>query len=61
MGCTLIIRSLQQSFVSDEIESFYDILNGTTNYILTRMKNGLSYKYGLAEAQEKGFGDSHFD
>lgn len=34
------------------------ILNGTTNYILTRMEGGMSYERALAEAQEKGYAEA---
>ena len=34
------------------------ILNGTTNYILTRMEAGLAYQDALAEAQEKGYAEA---
>ena len=34
------------------------ILNGTTNYILTRMGEGLAYEDALAEAQEKGYAEA---
>jgi homoserine dehydrogenase len=34
------------------------ILNGTTNYMLTRMAEGLSYQDALAEAQEKGYAEA---
>lgn len=33
------------------------ILNGTTNYILTRMEEGLSFEEALTEAQEKGYAE----
>ncbi len=35
------------------------ILNGTTNYILTRMSESLSYELALREAQEKGFAEAN--
>lgn len=41
----------------DRIESFEGILNGTTNYILTRMTEELSFKEALQEAQEKGYAE----
>lgn len=34
------------------------ILNGTTNYILTRMESGLGYDEALAEAQERGYAEA---
>ncbi len=53
-----IIRNLENYFKSDLIESFQGICNGTTNYILSRTANGLSYKEALEEAQELGFAES---
>ena len=40
-----------------EIESFEGILNGTSNYILTRMGEGLAFADALAEAQDKGIAE----
>jgi len=62
-GCIPIIRTLQQSYVSENIKSIYGILNGTTNYILTKMKEGMSYEDALAKAQKLGFAepDPSFD
>ena len=62
-GCIPIIRSLQQSYASEKINSIYGILNGTTNYILTRIREGMSYEDALKKAQEFGFAerDPSFD
>ena len=62
-GCVPIIRSLKESLVADEIMSLYGILNGTTNFILTRMSQGSSYAEALQEAQDLGFAepDPSFD
>lgn len=44
----------------NEITTIYGILNGTTNYILTKMeKEHLSYKAALQEAQDKGFAEQN--
>ena len=40
-----------------EITSIEGILNGTTNYILTRMKEGSNFQSALKEAQEKGIAE----
>ena len=51
-----IIGPLKHSLISNEISSVMGIVNGTTNYMLTRMtEDGLSYDDALAEAQAKGF------
>ncbi len=53
-----IIRSLRSGLVANEVESLYGILNGTTNYILTRMtRREGGYREMLADAQEKGFAE----
>lgn len=41
-----------------KIESARGILNGTTNYILTQMENGMSYDDALAKAQELGYAET---
>ena len=41
------------------VERIQGILNGTTNYILTRMAEGESYKSALEEAQEKGYAEAN--
>lgn len=54
-----IIGPLKHSLVSNEIVSVAGIVNGTTNYMLTRMADdGLDYATALAEAQAKGFAEA---
>lgn len=53
-----IIRPLNQSLTADEITQITGILNGTTNYILTKMsREGSSYEEVLKEAQELGYAE----
>lgn len=53
-----IIRPLSQCLAANEILEIYGILNGTTNYILTRMiKAGLSFEAALKEAQDNGYAE----
>lgn len=53
-----IIRPLNQSLTADEITQITGILNGTTNYILTKMsRDGSSYEEVLKEAQELGYAE----
>ncbi|MGN0317914.1 MAG: homoserine dehydrogenase [Lachnospira sp.] len=53
-----IIRPLNQSLTADEITKITGILNGTTNYILTKMsREGSSYEEVLKEAQELGYAE----
>jgi homoserine dehydrogenase len=54
-----IIGPLKHSLVSNEIHSVVGIVNGTTNYILSRMEeDGLDYAEALAEAQERGYAEA---
>lgn len=53
-----IIRPLNSSLTADEIEEITGILNGTTNYMLTKMfYEGAEYDEVLKEAQEKGYAE----
>ena len=53
-----IIRALNSSITADEIEEITGILNGTTNYMLTKMfYEGADYDEVLKEAQEKGYAE----
>ncbi len=54
-----IIGPLKHSLIANEISAVMGIVNGTTNYMLTRMdEDGMSYEEALAEAQEKGFAEA---
>jgi homoserine dehydrogenase len=54
-----ILRSLVDGLASDRITKMMGIVNGTTNYILTKMsKEGRAYEEVLKEAQELGFAES---
>lgn len=53
-----IIRPLLSSLTCDEITEVYGILNGTTNYILTKMaQEGSAFEDVLKEAQDKGYAE----
>lgn len=55
-----IIRPLNQSLTADEICEITGILNGTTNFILTKMKNeGRAFEEVLKEAQELGYAEKN--
>jgi homoserine dehydrogenase len=55
-----IIRNLEEYYDNELLYSLRGILNGTTNYILTKMHNeGLPYSEALKQAQEKGFAESN--
>lgn len=58
-GGTPIIRPLKYCLAANRIQAIRGILNGTTNYILTRMTHdGADYAPALKEAQEKGFAEA---
>ena len=55
-----IIRPLNYSLTAEKIDSITGILNGTTNYILTKMdKEGADFENVLREAQEKGYAEKN--
>jgi len=54
-----IIKSLREGFVGNRINALYGIVNGTCNYILTRMKlEGADFDAVLAEAQKQGYAET---
>ncbi len=54
-----IIGPLKHSLIANQIDSVMGIVNGTTNYMLTRMADdGMSYDEALKEAQAKGFAEA---
>lgn len=54
-----LIRSIKEGLVANRIQSIFGILNGTSNYILTKMtEEGSSFKDVLKEAQEKGYAEA---
>ncbi len=58
-GCMPVIKTLRESLVGNRINAMNGILNGTCNYILSRItEEGLSFKAALAQAQEAGFAEA---
>lgn len=54
-----VIRTLREALTGDSVVSVHGILNGTCNYILTRMKkSGLPFDDALREAQELGYAEA---
>lgn len=54
-----IIRTLREALASDSVASVHAILNGTCNYILTRMREAkLPFSAALAEAQKLGYAEA---
>lgn len=55
-----IIRPMGDALAQEYITSIVGILNGTTNYMMTRMENeGITYKECLKQAQENGYAERH--
>ena len=54
-GGTPILDYAKNSLKGERIISFDGILNGTTNYILTNMTNGMSFKDALNDAKRRGY------
>ena len=58
-GAIPIIRPLKQSMAGNNITEIIGIVNGTTNFILTKMTElGMSYKDALAKATELGYAEA---
>lgn len=55
---TPVIDLAQLCLAGNEIREVRGILNGTTNFILTKMEQGLAYKDVLAEAQKLGYAEA---
>lgn len=54
-----IIKSVREAFVGNRFESMHGILNGTSNYILSRMTEaGIGFRDALAEAQSLGYAEA---
>jgi len=58
-GALPVIKSLRRGLVANEIHGLYGILNGTCNFIITRMQQDkMTYADALSLAQEKGFAEA---
>jgi homoserine dehydrogenase len=58
MSGTPMLNLVRETLAGAEILEMQGILNGTTNYILTRMEEGLSYEAALEKAQELGYAEA---
>ena len=58
-GGTPILEFAKRCLKGDRIVSFRGILNGTTNYILSKMEDGLTYQAALADASRMGYAESN--
>ncbi len=59
MGGVPVIRVLADGMQANRVQKICGIVNGTTNYILTRMDQGLTFESALKEAQEKGYAEAN--
>lgn len=57
-GSIPILRNLEEYYNNDSLSSIEGIVNGTTNYILTKSNEGIDYKTALQQAQELGFAEA---
>jgi homoserine dehydrogenase len=58
-GAIPIMHTLEHGLAGNEILALYGVLNGTCNYILTRMEaEGLTYEQALMEAREMGYAEA---
>jgi homoserine dehydrogenase len=53
-----VIRVLREALIADDVQSITGILKGTTNYILCRMREGVSFAEALEDAQSRGFAEA---
>jgi homoserine dehydrogenase len=58
MSGTPLLNLIRENMAGCDISEIKGILNGTTNYILTRMEEGLSYEEALEKAQELGYAEA---
>lgn len=58
-GAIPLLRPLRESLVGDRVQKILGIVNGTTNYILTKMdETGASFQEALAETQKLGYAEA---
>jgi homoserine dehydrogenase len=53
-----VVKVLRESLIATNVHRILGIVNGTTNFILSRMERGDSYAAALAEAQELGYAEA---
>lgn len=58
-GGTPILEFAKRCLKGDRIVSFQGILNGTTNYILSKMEEGMDYEDALADSKRKGYAEAN--
>lgn len=55
---TPILRAAQRMFGGLQVEGVQGIMNGTSNYVLGRLEEGLDLQAAIAEAQERGYAEA---
>lgn len=58
-GGTPILEFAKRCLKGDRIVSFQGILNGTTNYVLSKMEEGLTYNNALQDAKDRGYAEAN--
>ena len=53
-----IIKAVKEALVGNKIEAIYGIINGTSNFMLSQMAEGMSYEDALAEATRLGYAEA---
>jgi homoserine dehydrogenase len=53
-----VVKVLRESLVAENVHRILGIVNGTTNFVLSRMERGGTYAEALAEAQSLGFAEA---
>jgi homoserine dehydrogenase len=57
-GAIPIVKTLREGLLGNDVAALFGVMNGTCNYILTRMEDeGLTYDQALGEAQEMGYAE----
>jgi homoserine dehydrogenase len=57
-GGVPVIGALHRGLAGDTIESITGILNGTCNYVMSRVEQGVAFADAVAHAQERGFAEA---
>lgn len=58
MSGTPVLNLVRETLAGCDVSEIKGILNGTTNYILTCMEEGMDYEVALKQAQEKGYAEA---
>jgi len=53
-----IIKAVKEALVGNKIEAIYGIINGTSNFILSQMADGMAFEEALAEATRLGYAEA---